>query len=235
MEPTPAAGQDLLDNVLLSRLPSDVVARLASRLEPVALRAGAVLATAGQDARCAYFPLDSVFSLLHSDADGGSVQVALIGREGMFGLDRILGRRSLGSCAVISGGGALRLSSRLLAELFEAERSVRDVLLGYVGRLLAQAWQTAICNRHHSPESQLCMLLLLLLDRVPQAELSLTHETIARLFGLRRETISQAAMRVQERGYVRYSRGRIRVLDRAGLQAHACTCYERLRPWLPQP
>ncbi|WBY02450.1 Crp/Fnr family transcriptional regulator [Ramlibacter tataouinensis] len=221
------------DNLLLSLMPPEVAARLAGRLEPVVLPAGAVLATVGQEVRSVYFPLDTVLSLLHTDVNGSTVQVALLGREGMVGLGCVLSDRHLATCVVLTSGTAMRLGGRLLRELFESESAVREVLLSYGGRLLTQAWQTVVCNRHHSPESQLCMLLLLVLDRAPQAELALTHETIARLFGLRRETISQAAMRVQERGYVRYSRGHIKVLDRAGLQSHACACYERLRPMLP--
>ncbi len=233
-QPTSSAAAGVPGNMLLSLLPPDAAAKLAASLEPVALPVGAVLATVGQEVRSAYFPLDCVLSLMHTDVDGSSVQVAMVGREGMFGLGCLMGDRHLASCVVLSAGSALRLSGRLLCDLFESERAVRDVLLCYSGRMLTQAWQTAICNRHHTPEAQLCMLLLLVLDRAPQSELTMTHETIARLFGLRRETISQAAMRVQERGYVRYSRGHIRVLDRVGLQSLACACYERLRPVSPQ-
>lgn len=234
-EPIAAQGGVHSDNALLAQLPAAIAVPLAQRLERVVLPAGSVIANMGQPTRAAYFPLDCVLSLLHTDPDGVSVQVALIGREGMFGLACIMGEEHLTNCVVLTAGSALRLGGKVLQDLFHDDRAVREVLLGYSGRLLKQAWQTAVCNRHHAPEGQLCMLLLLVLDRAPNAELAMTHELISRLFGLRRETISQAAMRVQERGYVRYSRGHIRVLDRAGLESLACPCYERLRPpLLPQ-
>lgn len=217
------------DNGLLAQLPRDLMGRLGDALEKVLLPAGGLLATSGQPVRTVYFPIDSVLSLVHTDVDGTTIQVGMIGREGMLGIGACLNGTHGAGALVLAGGHAYRLSSRLLVDAFRADATLREVLLVYASVLLSQAWQIAMCNRHHPPERQLCTLMLLVLDRSPAAELVMTHDLIARLLGVRRETVSQAAMRIQEKGYVRYSRGHIRVLDRAGLERQACGCYVRLR------
>ncbi len=228
-----AVRAGLRRNALLARFPAALAVRLGQQLEPVMLPAGAVLATAGQPVRNAYFPVNCVLSLLHTDGDGSTLQVGLVGREGMFGFGTLLGGKHLAGAAVLIPGPALRIPGERLRELFDSEPDVRDLLLAYFNQLISVAWQVAICNRHHPPERQIALLLLLVLDRTPLVELDLTHDLIARLFGVRRETISQAAQRIQEKGYIRYSRGHIRVLDRHALEQLACTCYGRTRPEFP--
>jgi CRP-like cAMP-binding protein len=228
-QPAVPSSLDASDNLLLAQLPSELLDRMGGFLEKVELPAGALLATAGQSVRSVYFPVSSVLTLVHTDVDGSTLQVGLVGREGMLGVGAFLNGHHRASSLVLAAGQAYRLSARLLRELFQSEHKLRDVLLVYASILLGQAWQLAICNRHHPPERQLCSLLLLVLDRSPTAELAMTHEFIARMLGVRRETVSQAAMRLQEKGYLRYARGHIRVLDKAGLERLACGCYVRLR------
>jgi CRP-like cAMP-binding protein len=223
------SSSDYSGNRLLAKLPREVLHRLSEESERVLLPAGGLLATAGQPVRTVYFPIDSVMSLVHTDVDGTTIQVGMVGPEGMLGIGACLNGMHGAGALVLAAGQAYKLSARLVRDLFNADATLRDVLLVYASVLLGQAWQIAICNRHHPPERQLCTLLLLVLDRSPRAELAMTHDLIARLIGVRRETVSQAAMRIQERGYVRYSRGHIRVLDRAGLERQACGCYLRQR------
>lgn len=228
-----AVRAGLRRNALLARLPAPLANRLGRQFEPVMLPAGAVLASAGQPVRNAYFPVNCVLSLLHSDVDGSTLQVGLVGREGMFGFGAVLGGTHLAGASVLIPGPALRIPGDKLRECFEEDREVRKLLLGYCNQLISLAWQVAVCNRHHPPERQIALLLLLVQDRTPLVELELTHDLIARLFGVRRETISHAAQRIQERGYIRYSRGHIRVLDRDSLEQLACACYGRMRPMFP--
>jgi len=220
---------DCSGNRLLAKLPRDLLVRLGDEVERVLLPAGGLVATAGQPVRTVYFPIDSVLSLVHTDVDGTTIQVGMVGPEGMLGIGACLNGTHGAGALVLAGGHAYKLSARLLRDTFHADLTLREVLLVYASVLLGQAWQIAMCNRHHPPERQLCTLLLLVLDRSPNAELAMTHDLIARLIGVRRETVSQAAMRIQEKGYVRYSRGHIRVLDRAGLERQACGCYLRQR------
>lgn len=216
-------------NGLLDRLPSEVLGRLEDSLEKVTLPAGGLLAAAGQPVRTAYFPIDCVLSLLHNDVDGTTIQVGVVGSEGMLGIGAFTNGIHGAGALVLAAGQAWKMSARQLREVFQTEAGLREPLLVYASVLLGQAWQIALCHRHHQPEGQLCTLLLLVQDRSAAGELTLTHDLMARLLGVRRETVSQAAMRIQEKGYVRYSRGHIRVLDRAGLERQACGCYVRLR------
>lgn len=219
-------------NTLLARLPVALATWLGERAEPVLLPAGAVLAVAGQPVRNAWFPVNCVLSLLHTDVDGSTLQVGLVGREGVFGFGAALGGHHLAGATVLVAGPALRITGERLRECFERDTDFRQMLLGYCNQLISLGWQAALCNRHHPPERQIALLLRLVLDRIPLTELELTHDHIARLFGVRRETISQAAQRIQEKGYIRYSRGHIRVIDHRGLAQLACSCYARMRPVL---
>jgi CRP-like cAMP-binding protein len=229
MRPNPPSPSALnaRDNQLLAQLPEALLRRLEDDFEPVRLQPGALLATAGQPVRSVYFPVTSVLSLLCTDVDGSSIQVGMVGREGMLGIASLFGGVHAASCLVLAGGHALKLAAPVLQELFRSERILHDTLLVYVSRALEQASQIALCNRFHAPERQLCNLLLLVLDRSGDVELTMTHDLIARLLGVRRETVTQAAMRVQARGYVRYSRGHIHVLDRGGVERLACGCHRR--------
>jgi CRP-like cAMP-binding protein len=228
------AAPAAVGNLLLQSFPAELQARLARELEPVNLPTGGLLASAGRTVHAVYFPVDCVVSLLHTDDEGASAQVGLVGWEGMVGLGACFGSPHRATALVLAGGRALRCSADPLREAFLHCASLRAIMLGYAADLITQAWQIALCNRHHAPAPQLCSLLLLVLDRAARAELSMTHDFIARLLGVRRETVSQAAMRVQDRGYVRYSRGHIRVLDRAGLEDMACGCY-RSKALAPRP
>lgn len=228
-----AVRAGLRRNTLLASLPVQLASWLGERMEPVMLPAGAVLAVAGQPVYNAWFPVNCVLSLLHTDVDGSTLQVGLVGREGVFGFGAVLGGRHLAGATVMVPGPALRIAVDSLRACFDTQPPFREMLLGYCTQLISLGWQAAVCNRHHPPERQIALLLLLVLDRTPLAELELTHDIIARLFGLRRETISQAAQRIQEKGYIRYSRGHIRVLDHRGLEKLACSCYARMRPAFP--
>lgn len=231
MNPLPdTAVHECEANALLARLPPELLMRLAAHLEYVNLPAGAVVASAGQPVRQVYFPLCSVISVVHEDADGSTTQVALVGREGMLGVVGFLGGVHRAGSFVIAAGRAARLPVRTLLEFFDAERAFRDALLCYTADILAAAWQIALCNRHHMPERQLSTLLMMVFERSGRPEATMTHDLMARLLGVRRETVTQSAMRLQERGYVRYTRGHIRLLDRNGLAGMACPCLHRLLP-----
>lgn len=231
----PAAGGQPEDNMLLASLPAELRGPWLRRLHPVTLRVGEVIAQADAPVTEVYFPAGSVVSLVQADLDGGTTQVGLAGHEGMVGVGAFLGRPHGATAVVVAPGPAFRSSARLVQESFEHSPQLRAALLIYAATLLSQAWQVALCNRHHAPLGQLCTLLLLVADRAAAEELALTHDVIASLLGLRRETVSQAAHRMLERGYVRYTRGRIRLVERAGLERLACACYPRLAAMVEPP
>lgn len=212
-------------NVLLQSFPAELQQHLQRELEPVKLPTGSIIAAAGRPVRSVYFPVDAVVSLLHTDDQGASAQVGLVGWEGLLGIGACFGGPHRTTALVLAGGLAQRCNAQPLQDAFEGSAHVRRTVVAYAADLIGQAWQIALCNRHHAPAPQLCSLLLLVMDRGARGELSMTHDLIARLLGVRRETISQAAMRLQERGYVRYTRGHIRVLDRRGLETMSCGCW----------
>ncbi len=213
-------------NRLLEALPEDTWQRLAPQFERVELSAGNVLYECGTPLKYVYFPVTSIISLLYVTSDGASSQVAMVGLEGVVGMSLFTGGETSSTCAVVqSSGCALRLRASVLEQEFSAGGALSEVLLRYTQSLLIQMAQTAVCNRHHALEQQLCRLLLMSLDRLPGSEMAITHEMISNLIGVRREGITHAAGKLQRLGLISYTRGRITVLNREALEEHVCECY----------
>ncbi|MBD1551629.1 Crp/Fnr family transcriptional regulator [Pseudomonas typographi] len=213
-------------NHLLAALPADERARLAPHLEPVSLALGEVLYEPGDTLRHVYFPTDAIVSLLHVIQNGASAEVAVVGNEGLVGIALFMGGESTSSRAVVqSAGGALRLPGHLLKAEFNRHGDLLLLMLRYTQALITQMSQTAVCNRHHSIDQQLCRWLLLSLDRLHGNQLNMTQELIANMLGVRREGVTEAAGKLQRQGVIEYSRGQITVLDRAQLERLSCECY----------
>lgn len=225
------AAHDPRQNHLLAALPGDEYVRLLPKLEEIPMQLGEVLCTAGSRMRHVYFPTDSIVSLLYATEDGASTEVAVIGNEGIIGISLVMGGETMfGRAVVLNGGTAYRLNAQVLKDEFNRTGGRRKgvlhaLLLRYVRMRLIQTAQTAVCNRHHSVNQQLCNWLLLSLDRLSSNELTMTHEVMASMIGVRREAITEAAGKLQRAGVIAYQRGHITVLDRAGLEAQACECY----------
>jgi len=220
------AGTDPCDNLILDALPALERARLFPHLQPVAMPLGKVLYESGAALRHIYFPTDSIVSLLYVMRDGASAEIAVVGREGAVGVSLFMGGETTPSRAIVqSAGRAYRLSRNRLKEEFNRHGSLFHVLLRYTQSLLTQMAQTAVCNRHHSVDQQLCRWLLLSLDRLDSNQLNMTQELIANMLGVRREGVTEAAGRLQKLGVIRYARGKILVLDRPQLERLACECY----------
>jgi CRP-like cAMP-binding protein len=219
-------------NLLLAALPEREYLTLLEHLEPVELVLGQTLHESGAELHEILFPTSALASLLCVTADGSSAEIALVGNDGFVGIALILGSKTVPHRAVVqSAGEAYRLSaSHLRQALTRTGGRRRDLLppllLRYTLALTSQMAQTAVCNRHHTVDQQLCRWLLLSLDRLPSNELLMTQELIANMLGVRREGVTEAAGRLQRAGLITYRRGRIVVLDRAGLEARACECYE---------
>ena len=222
----PAATYAPRQNHLLAALPAADFERVQSHLKLVPLQLGAALYESGVEMRHLYFPTDSIVSLLYVMADGASAEIAVVGNEGVVGVSLFMGGETTPSRAVVqSAGHAFRLAGKVLKEEFTRGGAMQHLLLRYTQALLTQMAQTAVCNRHHSLDQQLCRWLLLSLDRLPANELVMTQELIANMLGVRREGVTEAARNLQEAGLIRYSRGHITVLDRPGLEARTCECY----------
>ena len=175
---------------------------------------------------CVYFPTDCIVSLLYVMKDGASAEIAVVGHEGLVGIALFMGGESTPSRAVVqSAGSAYRLSSKILKREFEHSGPLQHLLLRYTQALITQMAQTAVCNRHHAIDQQLCRWLLLSLDRLSGDELVMTQELISNMLGVRREGVTEAAGKLQAEGLIHYSRGRIKVLDRAKLEKRVCECY----------
>lgn len=214
-------------NHLLAALPEEDYARLLPHLELVPLPLGHVLHESGMQMRHVYFPTTSIVSLLYVMEDGASAEIAIVGNEGVVGVALFMGGESTTSRAVVqSAGHAYRMKAQLLKDEFYHAGPMQRLLLRYTQALLTQMAQTAVCNRHHTLDQQFCRWLLLSLDRQSSSELVMTQELIANMLGVRREGVTEAAGNVQRAGLIKYSRGRITVIDRAGLEARACECYE---------
>ena len=222
----PLPATDPRHNRLLAMLPAAEWDRWLPLLEPAALPAGRVLAEPGAASSFAYFPTTAIVSLMYLTEQGASTQIGMVGPEGMVGLALLTGGGSTPSRAVVtSGGQGFRLRGADLMAAFHRSPAVAHLLLRYTQAKITQLAQTAVCNRHHALEQQLCRWLLQTLDRMPGDDLLATHEAIAQMLGTRREGVSEAAHRLQAAGLVRYARGRITVLDRAGLLQRSCECY----------
>jgi CRP-like cAMP-binding protein len=213
-------------NHLLAALSAEVKSRIYEPLELVPLDLGQVLYESGDTLRNVYFPLDSIVSLLYVMEDGSSAEISVVGNEGVVGVSLFMGGESTTSRAIVqSAGSAYRLSSRRLKAEFSRHEDLMTLFLRYTQSLLTQMAQTAVCNRHHSIDQQLCRWLLLSLDRLPDNELTMTQELIANMLGVRREGVTEAAGKLQRLGVIDYQRGHITVQDRAKLEALSCECY----------
>jgi CRP-like cAMP-binding protein len=227
-------------NHLLAALPADVQQRLFPHLELVPLPLGKVLYESGDALRHVYFPTDSIVSLLYMMESGASAEISVVGNEGLIGVALFMGGESTPSRAIVqSAGEAYRLRGQLLKDEFNRHGVLLQLMLRYTQALLTQMAQTAVCNRHHSIDQQLCRWLLLSLDRLPSNQLTMTQELIANMLGVRREGVTDAAGKLQKLGVIEYRRGHITVLDRPALEALSCECYavvkketDRLLPYL---
>ncbi len=213
-------------NHLLAALPAATFESIAGQLELVPMLLGDMLYEPGEQLQHAYFPTTSIVSLHYVTATGASCETSGVGNEGVVGVCLFMGGDTTPSSAVVqTAGHAYRLQRHFFKQQFDGVGKLRTALLRYTLALIAQVAQTAVCNRHHSIDQQLCRLLLLTLDRIPAGELQMTQELIAGLLGVRREGITDAAGKLQHAGLIRYRRGHVSVLDRAGLEARACECY----------
>ncbi len=213
-------------NQLLAALPPATYAKWLPNLELVELPLGKVLYESGSKLAHVYFPTDSIISLLYVLEDGDSAEIAVVGIEGLVGVSIFMGGLSTPSRAVVqSAGRAFRIKAAQLMEDFNQSGPVLHLLLRYTQALITQMSQTAVCNRHHSLDQQLCRWLLLSLDRLPTNDLVMTQELIANMLGVRREGVTEAAGQLQKAGLIRYQRGHITVTNRAGLEARSCECY----------
>jgi len=214
-------------NHLLAALHTAEYERLRPDLEQVPMPLGEVLYESGGQLDHVYFPTTSVVSLLYVMKDGESAEIAIAGNEGLIGLALIMGGQTTPSRAVVQcAGQAFRMRPNALKREFDRGGPVQRLMLRYTQALITQMVQTAACNRHHSVEQQFCRWLLLSIDRLPSNELTMTEGLIANMLGVRHEGVTRIARKLQDEGLIRYDGGRITVLDRAGLEAHACECYE---------
>ncbi len=220
--PNPSPNQ----NHLLAALPTAEFDALSAHLELIAMPLGKMLYEPGGQLQHAYFPTTSIVSLHYVMESGASAETAGVGNEGVVGISLFMGGDTTPSSAVVqTAGQAYRLERRLLKQAFDRAGSLQRLLLRYTQALITQMAQTAVCNRHHSLEQQLCRWLLLTLDRLPSNELVMTQELVASMLGVRREGITEAAGNLQRAGFISYRRGHIAVLDRAGLKSRTCECY----------
>jgi CRP-like cAMP-binding protein len=220
------ATHNIRQNHLLAALPISVQERWLPQLEFVQMPLGGVMYEAGATLSHVYFPTSSIVSLLYVMEDGASAEIAVVGNEGIVGISLFMGGESTPSRAVVqSAGYGFRLKSAILKDEFNHAGPVLHLLLRYTQALITQMAQTAVCNRHHSLDQQLCRWLLLSLDRLAGDELLMTQELIANMLGVRREGVTEGAMKLQHAGLIRYARGRISVLDRAGIERRTCECY----------
>ena len=214
-------------NQLLNALPTGDYERLVPYLELIPMGLGDVIYESGSQLRYVYFPTTCIISLLYVMEDGASAEIAIVGNEGILGISLFMGGDTTPSRAVVqSAGHGFRLKAELLKNEFGRFGPTMHLLLRYTQALITQMSQTAVCNRHHSVDQQLCRWLLLSLDRLPTNELSMTQELIANMLGVRREGVTEAAGKLQDAGLIRYRRGTITVLDRPGLEARSCECYQ---------
>ncbi|CAA6604296.1 Transcriptional regulator, Crp/Fnr family [Rhodospirillaceae bacterium LM-1] len=213
-------------NHLLSALPAEECSRILPHIELVEFPLGHTVCESGSEMRHVFFPTNSIVSLLNVMEDGSSAEIAIVGNEGIVGISNFMGGGTTPSRAIVQrAGNAYRLKIQLLKDEFNRSPKFRDLLLRYTQTLLTQMAQTAVCNRHHSVDQQLCRWLLLSLDRLTGNEIVMTQELIANMLGVRREGVTEAAGKLQKAGLIEYSRGRITVIDRPGLEARACECY----------
>ncbi len=231
------------DNRLLAALDAEVQDRLFPYLELVPFELGKVLYESGDALRHIYFPTDSIVSLLYVMENGASAEISLVGNEGLVGIALFMGGESTPSRAIVqSAGSSFRLSARRLRAEFDRHGALLTLMLRYTQALITQMAQTAVCNRHHTIDQQLCRWLLMSLDRLPTNKLVMTQELIANMLGVRREGVTTSARVLQKEGVIEYHRGEITVLDRNKLEEMCCECYavvrdetDRLLPYSAHP
>jgi CRP-like cAMP-binding protein len=214
-------------NRLLACLPDATWQRWSPQLELVDLPLGQVLYESGKTMQHVYFPIDAIVSLLYVLEDGASAEIAVVGNEGLVGISLFMGGESTTSRGVVqSSGKGLRMRGQAVKAEFDASPAVMHLLMRYTQALITQMAQTAVCNRHHTVDQQLCRWLLMSLDRLKGDELIMTQELIANMLGVRREGVTESALKLQRAGLIRYARGHITVLDRPGLEQRTCECYQ---------
>lgn len=219
-------SSELKKNYLLAVLPEADLQRWLPDMEAVDMPLGQVLYESGTQQRYVYFPTTAIVSLLYVMEDGASAEIAVVGKEGVLGVSLFMGGNSTPSRAVVqSAGKGFRLGAYAMKTEFNLSGPAMHLLLRYTQALITQMSQTAVCNRHHSLDQQLCRWLLLSLDRLPGMELLMTQELIANMLGVRREGVTEAALKLQRAGLIQYARGRISVLDRPALESRSCECY----------
>ncbi|MFA5082851.1 MAG: Crp/Fnr family transcriptional regulator [Hydrogenophilaceae bacterium] len=234
---------DPRQNHLLAALPAEEYARILPSLEWVAMPLGETVYEPGIKIGHVYFPTTAIVSLIYVMENGASAEIAVVGNEGVVGVSLFMGGETTTSRAVVqSAGHAYRMPGQQLKNEFFRAGPMQRLLLRYTQALLTQMAQTAVCNRHHTLDQQLCRWLLLSIDRLPSNELTMTQELIANMLGVRREGVTEAAGKLQQAGLIRYSRGKITVIDRPGLEARVCECYavvrkeiDRLLPYVADP
>jgi CRP-like cAMP-binding protein len=213
-------------NLLLAALPVKARGRLLPHLELVDMAVGMVVYESGESTRQVYFPTNSIVSLLYVMENGAPAEISVVGNEGIVGIAVFMGGESTTSRAIVqSSGHAYRLAGQRLKDEFNRHADLQVLMLRYTQALITQMAQTAVCNRHHTIDQQLCRWLLLSLDRLRSNELTMTQELIANMLGVRREGVTEAAGKLQRLGVINYHRGRIEVLDRKRLEALSCECY----------
>jgi len=217
-------------NQLLAALPSEALARWRHQLQPVELHLGQVLCESGRPLSHVYFPCTAIVSLLYVTESGQSAEIAVVGNEGVIGIALFMGgETTLNRAVVQSAGVGYRLKAEVIKAEFNLSAPVMHLLLRYTQALITQMAQTAVCNRHHSVDQQLCRWLLMSLDRLQGDDLVMTQELIANMLGVRREGVTQAALKLQHAGLISYARGHVKVLDRPGLQRRSCECYTAVK------
>ncbi len=220
------AHPPMQENHLLAALPKAEFQRWLPQLEVVSLTLGEVLYESGSALSHVYFPTTAIVSLLYVMQNGASAEIAVVGNEGLVGISLFMGGESTPSRAVVqSAGHGWRLPAQAMKDEFNRGGPVLHLLLRYTQALITQMSQTAVCNRHHSLDQQLCRWLLLSLDRLKGNQLVMTQELIANMLGVRREGVTEGALKLQQAGHIRYARGKITVLDRPALEARTCECY----------
>jgi CRP-like cAMP-binding protein len=213
-------------NHILASLPEGVLSRVAPLLKLVPMELGKVLYESGDTLRYVFFPADCIVSLLYVLQDGASAEISVVGNEGLIGIALFMGGETTPSRAIVqSAGTAYRLPGQILKDEFHRDADLQLTLLRYTQALITQMAQTAVCNRHHSVDQQLCRWLLLSLDRLTTNQLTMTQELIANMLGVRREGVTEAAGKLQKLGVIQYNRGKITVIDRPKLEELCCECY----------
>jgi CRP-like cAMP-binding protein len=224
------AHEEVLQNHLLAALSAEEFTRLLPNLQAVSLSLGQVIYESGERMEYVYFPTTAIISLLYIMENGATAEIGVVGNDGLVGIALFMGGDTTPNRAVVqSAGRAFKMRAKMLKEEFIRARRFHNLLLRYTQALITQISQTAVCNRLHSVDQQLCRWLLLSHDRLPSDRLIMTHDLIANMLGVRREGVTHAAKRLQEAGYISYVRGDMTILDRKGLEVKACECYQVVR------